>query len=69
MTAPLFAFGLGTPELLIVAGIIVVLFGGTKLPELMRGLGQGIREFKRAVDNPADTEPPPSAREKETPAP
>jgi len=65
MTTSLIAFGLGTPELLIVAGIIVVLFGGAQLPALMRGLGQGIREFKRAVDTLADTEPPPAAREKE----
>jgi sec-independent protein translocase protein TatA len=42
--------------------IVLVLFGGRKLPELMRGLGQGIREFKDGMrDNPTPTNPPPSS--------
>lgn len=39
---------LGTSEIIIIAAIILLLFGGAKLPELMRGLGKGIREFKDA---------------------
>lgn len=39
----------GTTELLIIAAILTLLFGGKKLPELMRGMGQGIRELKRGV--------------------
>ncbi|MFQ3597058.1 MAG: twin-arginine translocase TatA/TatE family subunit, partial [Chloroherpetonaceae bacterium] len=41
-------FGLGFQELLIIFIIILLLFGAKKLPELARGLGKGINEFKRA---------------------
>jgi len=41
-------FGLGGPELLIVLVILLVLFGGSKLPSLARGLGQSIKEFKKS---------------------
>ena len=40
--------GMGTPEILIIVFIILLLFGGRKIPELMRGLGQGVKEFKDA---------------------
>lgn len=43
--------GIGTPELIIIVLAIVLLFGGKKIPELMRGLGKGMREFKDAKDN------------------
>lgn len=42
------AFGFGGGELMIVLVIILVLFGGAKLPSLARGLGQSIKEFKKA---------------------
>lgn len=38
----------GTPEIIIIAILILLLFGGKKIPDLMRGLGQGIREFNSA---------------------
>ncbi|MGQ9818703.1 MAG: twin-arginine translocase TatA/TatE family subunit [Candidatus Kapaibacteriales bacterium] len=41
-------FGIGVQELILIGIIILILFGGRKIPELMRGLGQGIREFKKA---------------------
>ncbi len=41
-------FGLGTPEVLLIMFALLLLFGGKKLPELARGLGKGIREFKDA---------------------
>ena len=44
----IFLIGLGINELLIVAMIVLLLFGGRKLPELMKGLGKGIREFNNA---------------------
>lgn len=43
-------FGLGVQELIIIFLIIMVLFGAKKLPEIGKGLGKGIREFKRASE-------------------
>jgi sec-independent protein translocase protein TatA len=40
--------GLGAPELLVIVFAILLLFGGKKIPELMRGLGKGVKEFKDA---------------------
>lgn len=42
--------GLGTPEILLIVLVVVLLFGAKKIPELMRGLGSGIKEFKKAAD-------------------
>ena len=41
-------FGLGHTELIIILVVVLILFGGRKLPELARGLGQGMKEFKSA---------------------
>lgn len=43
--------GMGPQEIFVVALLILVLFGGKKIPELMRGLGQGIKEFNSAKSN------------------
>jgi len=40
---------LGTTEIIVIVGVILLLFGGRKIPELMRGLGTGIKEFKNAA--------------------
>ena len=40
---------IGTTELMLVAGIALLLFGGKKLPEMMRGMGQGVKEFKKGM--------------------
>ena len=42
---------LGWTEILLIAFIVLLLFCGKKIPELMRGLGRGVREFKDAKDN------------------
>ncbi len=42
---------LGFQEILLIAVVILVLFGGRKIPEFMRGIGKGIREFNDAKDN------------------
>ena len=41
---------IGTPEILWVVGLVVLLFGGAKIQQLARGLGEGIREFKKSMD-------------------
>jgi len=46
---------LGGQEILIIAILILLLFGGKKIPELMRGLGKGIKEFKDAKDGSVET--------------
>jgi sec-independent protein translocase protein TatA len=43
--------GLGFQELLVIGLVVLVLFGGRKIPEFMKGLGKGIREFNDAKDN------------------
>lgn len=48
MSSPLFAM-LGWPEIIGILVVVLVLFGAKKLPELARGLGQGIKEFKKAT--------------------
>lgn len=47
---------IGWSEILVVLLIIVVLFGAKKIPELMRGLGSGIKEFKKAASIDEDEE-------------
>jgi sec-independent protein translocase protein TatA len=50
------AFGLGGQELLIVLAIVLLLFGGTRLPRLAKGLGQSVREFKKGIASPDEAE-------------
>lgn len=46
--------GIGTTELVIIAIVLLILFGGKKLPELGRGIGDAIREFKRSLRGKED---------------
>ncbi len=46
--------GMGTSELLLIAFAVLLLFGGKKIPELMRGLGSGVREFNNAKNSVQD---------------
>jgi len=74
MNAMLAVFGLGGGELVVVMVAILILFGARRIPEFAKGLGQGIREFKKAsnevttefhqaMENPPSrpTPPPPAA--------
>ena len=42
-------FGIGGPELLLILAVLLLLFGGSKLPALAKGLGQSVKEFKKAA--------------------
>ena len=50
---------MGTTEMIVIGGIALLIFGGKKLPELMRGLGKGVKEFKDGMNEvkkePEDT--------------
>lgn len=50
-THPILLGVLGTQEIIIILVIVLLLFGGRKIPELMRGLGKGMREFNDAKNN------------------
>ncbi len=50
-TIAMFLFTLGAPEIILGVLIIVLLFGGKKIPELMKGLGKGMSEFKKARED------------------
>ncbi|MBD1364048.1 twin-arginine translocase TatA/TatE family subunit [Mucilaginibacter sp. ZT4R22] len=50
--------GLGAPEIILILVAILLLFGGKKIPEMMRGLGKGVKEFKEA-QSAANAEPQP----------
>ena len=49
MNTLLFLGNLGTGEIIIIAIVVLLLFGGKKIPELMRGIGKGIKSFKEGV--------------------
>lgn len=43
---------LGTTELLVIAAVIILLFGGKKIPELFKGMAEAVKEFKKAAKGP-----------------
>jgi len=57
-------FGLGAQELLLILLIALFFFGGEKLPDIAKGLGQGLREFKRASEGKMDDEDQPTEHPK-----
>lgn len=50
MAQLLFIGNIGAPELIILALVVLLLFGGKKIPELMGGLGKGVRSFKKGMN-------------------
>lgn len=46
-----FIGGLGVPEILLIALVVLLFFGGKKIPEMMRGLGKGVRSFKEGMND------------------
>ncbi|WP_291107963.1 Sec-independent protein translocase subunit TatA/TatB [Flavobacterium sp. UBA6195] len=57
----------GIPQIILIAVIVLLLFGGKKIPELMKGIGTGIKEFKKAAndDQPANSKKEEETKEKE----
>lgn len=51
MITPLFIGGIGMQEVLLVALVMLLFFGGKKIPELMKGIGKGVRSFKDGMNN------------------
>lgn len=51
MITPLFIGGLGMQEMLLIALVVLLFFGGKKIPELMKCLGKGVRSFKEGMNN------------------
>ena len=45
----------GVPQIILIAVVILLMFGGKKIPELMKGLGQGLKEFKNATNEVENT--------------
>lgn len=73
---PAFIEGIGGPELMMIMFIILLLFGANRLPELARGIGKSVREFKKAASGVEDEvrrvmeeEPPPKKFPTHPPAP
>ena len=50
MKSLLFIGNIGTGEIILIALVVLLLWGGKKIPELMRGMGRGVKEFKDAVN-------------------
>ena len=57
MTSNVLLWSLGGPELIVILVVVVLLFGGKKIPELMRGMGKGIKEFKEGQKGDDDKKP------------
>lgn len=57
---------LGTPEIILIVLVVLLLFGGKKIPEMMRGLGKGVKSFRDGMKGTEedDDSPQPSSKEK-----
>jgi len=57
MLLSIFLGMIGWPQVIIIAVVVLLLFGGRKIPELMKGLGKGMKEFKDATKDDSDSKP------------
>jgi sec-independent protein translocase protein TatA len=64
MNPNMLLFSLGPMEIILLLAVVVLLFGGRKIPELMKGIGQGMKEFKKATRTGNEDEAP-AARDDE----
>ena len=51
MVTPLFIGGIGMQDVLLIVLVVLLFFGGKKIPELMKGIGKGVRSFKEGMNN------------------
>lgn len=65
MNAILLFMGLGMQEMLVIGFVILILFGAKRIPEFMKGLGKGVREFKEGIRE-IDTDVTPTSRTDDT---
>ena len=56
---------LGTPEIILIALIVLLLFGGKKIPEMMKGLGKGVKRFKDGMNGKEDDSKKDSSSDKD----
>jgi len=71
MKSILFLQNIGIWEILILALVVLLVFGGKKIPELMRGLGRGVREFKdgvKGIEDDINADPEPARKQSSEPA-
>lgn len=54
MTGNILLFAFGAPEVILIALVVLLIFGGKKIPELMRGLGKGVSSFKKGLKDVDD---------------
>ncbi|MDE5662967.1 MAG: twin-arginine translocase TatA/TatE family subunit [Muribaculaceae bacterium] len=47
---------IGATEIILISGVILLIFGGKKLPELMKGMGKGVKSFKEGMNEPTEEE-------------
>ena len=57
---------IGTTELIVIAAVVLLIFGGRKIPELMRGLGKGVKSFKEGMNEVTDLEEGKTEKTEET---
>lgn len=65
MLSTIYAGMFGTPQIILIVVVVLLLFGGKKIPQLMKGLGQGMKEFKDASSNSDKKDDAPATKESE----